>query len=138
MKATDLAVHPDHKGPPYLLKTKMRVDEMKTSDLEASTFQDKPAYRYIRKSDKLPTGAAGPPVARIKLFDPCGSWTWYIDSYDPQTRTAYGLVDGFEKEYGYIDMAELVALRNRFGLPIERDLYWRPTALDSLAESEEG
>jgi len=21
MKATDLAVHPDHKGPPYLLKT---------------------------------------------------------------------------------------------------------------------
>ena len=42
---------------------------------------------------------------------------------------AWGLVDGLEQEYGSVDMAELVAIRSRFGLPIERDLYWQPRPL---------
>ncbi len=100
-------------------------------DLEKSTFQNLPAYRYIRASDKLPIEAPddGTAKAMVKLFDPTGSWTWYIASYDPETRTAFGLVDGFEKEYGYISMEELVAIRGRFGLPIERDLNWKPRLL---------
>ncbi|KKK73646.1 hypothetical protein LCGC14_2891760 [marine sediment metagenome] len=56
-------------------------------DLEASTFQKRPAYRYIRESDKLPSlEPEEEPIARIKLFDPTGSWTWYIAAYDPETR----------------------------------------------------
>ena len=98
-------------------------------DLEASTFQKRPCYRYIRQSDHLPIEAPEEPIAHIKLFDPTGGWTWYIASYDPATRTAFGLVDGFEKESGYIDMPELVEARGRFGLPIERDLYWKPRPL---------
>lgn len=110
---------------------------MATKALEQSTFQKRPAYKYIRESDKLPTIAASAtdenPVAKVKLFDPTGSWTWYIAAYDPETRTAWGLVDGFEKEYGDISMEELVSFRGRFGLPIERDLYWTPKPLKELA-----
>ena len=98
-------------------------------DLERSTFQKLPAYRYIRESDHLPVVAPEEPVALVKLFDPTGSWTWYIAAYDPETRQAYGLVHGFDDEYGYISMAELVDIRGQFGLPIERDLHWTPKPL---------
>ena len=108
---------------------------MTTTDFEASTFQKRPAYRYIRGSDRLPRPQelGENPVAAIKLFAPSGGWTWYIAAYDPETREAYGLVDGFEKEFGYVSMPELVAFRGRFGLPVERDLYWKPIPLDEIA-----
>ena len=107
------------------------------ADLEASTFQKRPCYRYIRTSDKLPTydelaDIGNKAVAKVKLFDPTGSWTWYVVAYDPKTRTAWGLVDGFEKEWGPFSMEELIAVRGRFGLPIERDLYWEPRPLSAL------
>ena len=101
-------------------------------DLEYSTFQKRPCYRYIRESDHLPAEPPDNPMALVKLFDPTGSWTWYIAAYDPETRTAWGLVDGFEKEYGDISMPELVAMRGRLGLPIERDLYWKSKPLSEL------
>ena len=103
---------------------------MVKSDLEVSTFQKKPAYRYIRKSDNVPipgdTTDLTDPMALIKLFDPTGSWSWYITDYDPDTRVAFGLVDGFEQELGSFSMEELVDLRGQFGLPLERDLHWQP------------
>src|SRR3972149_3650563 len=108
------------------------------ADLEVSKYQNRPAYRYIRVSDRLPTIEEARnevvPMARIKLFDPTGSWTWYVNSYDPDSRQAYGLVDGFEREYGYFDMAELCALRGQFGLPVERDLHWTPRPLVECGE----
>lgn len=108
-----------------------------TTALESSAFQKKPCYQYIRTSDKLPTIdeslAIESPIAKVKLFDPSGSWTWYVAAYDPETRTAWGLVDGHEKEYGEFAMEELVAIRGQFGLPIERDLYFTPKPLEELA-----
>ena len=104
-------------------------------DYERSTFQNRPAYRYIRESDHLPAEAPEQATAWVKLFDPTGSWTWYIASYNPADRTAFGLVDGFEKEYGYISLAELVEFRGRFGLPIERDLSWKPRPLSECMHS---
>jgi hypothetical protein len=101
----------------------------KTRDPEASTFQRRPCYRYIRASDRLPALGTEDGLARIKLFDPTGSWTWYISEYDPETRRAYGRVKGIYTEYGYFEMAELVDFRGRFGLPIERDLHWTPRPL---------
>lgn len=103
-------------------------------DFETNTFRGKksPAYRYIRESDKLPALGEGDGVARVKLFDPTGSWTWYISEYDPETREAFGLVHGFEREYGYIYMPELVEFKGRFGLPIERDLHWKPRPMKEL------
>ncbi len=102
-------------------------------DLEASTFQGRPAYRYIRATDKLPALGATrdelDPTAYIKLFNPTGGGTWFVAEYDPATRVAFGLVDGLEREAGDFSMAELVDYRGQFGLPIERDLTWSPRPL---------
>ena len=108
-------------------------------DLEASTRSKLPAYRYLREADRIPpihatscaNGSAGP-MAIVKLFDPTGSWTWYVAQYDRESRLAWGVVDGDAKEYGYFDMAELVGLRGRFRLPLERDLHWTPQPLSEL------
>lgn len=99
-------------------------------DLEASQFQNKPAYRYIRASDHVPK--EGGTVALIKLFNPTGVGTWYIAEYDPETRIAYGLAHIHEAELGSFSMAELVEYRGRFGLPIERDLSWKPCPLSNI------
>ncbi|KKL28915.1 hypothetical protein LCGC14_2370370 [marine sediment metagenome] len=106
------------------------------TDLEASTFQKRPAYRYIRQTDKLPgidPGWVNDPIAKVKLFNPTGAGTWYITAYDPESRTAYGRADIQYNEYGFISMAELVDYRGRFGLPIERDLSWTPKPLSKCA-----
>lgn len=106
--------------------------------LEESTFQRRPCYRYIRASDRLPAIRdvlnRPDPVARVKLFDPSGSWSWFIAGYDPDTRNAYGVVHGQFKEAGDFSMAELVAFRNGLGLPIERDLYWTPRPISELLD----
>jgi hypothetical protein len=110
----------------------------RTVDPEVSTFQNRPAYHYIRTSDKLPTldeirqlGDSAL-VAKVKLFNPTGAGTWYLVAYDPDDRIAYGVADIFERELGDIDIAELVAFRGRFGLPIERDLHWHPAPVSQL------
>ena len=111
----------------------MTTSRVAQQDLEASTFQKRPAYRYIRQSDKVPalysTEHDDDPTAHVKLFDPTGSYTWYITEYDPEQHLAFGLVEGQDTELGYFSMTELVALRGRFGLPIERDLHWAPRPL---------
>ena len=60
-------------------------------------------------------------VVQVKFFTPWDRWTWYATEYDPETRTFFGLVDGFEKEYGYFSLDELEAVKGPFGLKIERD-----------------
>ena len=103
---------------------------MKT-DLEASTFQKRPCYRYIRQADKLPVRDqdATDPMVRVKLFNPTGIGTWYLTEYDPETRMAFGRCELQDAELGYVSMAELVDFRGRFGLPIERDLWFTPKPL---------
>ena len=60
-------------------------------------------------------------VVQVKFFTPWDRGTWYATEYDPETRTFFGLVDGFEKEYGYFSLDELEAVKGPFGLKIERD-----------------
>ena len=61
-----------------------------------------------------------------------GHGTWYATEYNPETKQFFGLVDGFELELGYFNLEELENLRGPFGLPVERDLYWKPTPLKNL------
>ena len=70
-------------------------------------------------------------LAVVKFFNPTGGWTWYATEFDGDD-TFFGLVDGFEKELGYFSLAELASVRGRFGLGIERDLYFEPTTLREL------
>ncbi len=109
----------------------------------SSSFQKRPAYRYLRRSDHLPRyeqtfTSPGHDIplsqieAKVKLFNPTGIGTWYVAAYDPEDRIAWGLADLHEREIGSFSMQELVDFRGRFGLPIERDLHWSPKSLATL------
>jgi len=105
------------------------------------------AYTYIPASAHLPVRAAqadaetfelvtdrftdtADPMVRVKLF--AGSWTWYLTEWDG-ISVAFGLVVGHETELGYVDLDELAEIRQRpFGLPIERDIHFRPTPLSQI------
>lgn len=72
-------------------------------------------------------------LARVKFFTPDSSWTWYASEFDGDD-TFFGLVDGFELEFGYFSLRELQGVRGHLGLPIERDLHFRPVPLAQLYE----
>jgi len=73
----------------------------------------------------------------IKLFNPCGSQTWYLTEYDPEQRLAFGYTAGVDfPELGYVSIEELESVRLPFGLKIERDLHWDATTkLSEVMES---
>ncbi|AQT68725.1 hypothetical protein STSP2_01897 [Anaerohalosphaera lusitana] len=96
--------------------------------------------------EKLPPlgsqdGKGGKALAHCKLFTPDSSFTWWILEAEPVKDRAgnvidyqmFGLVEGHCKELGYISLQELEELRGPLGLPVERDLYFRPTTLDQIA-----
>lgn len=101
--------------------------------------QKLPAYRYIRPADGLPELYANEtiadPIARVKLFTPDSSWTWYLTEFDGES-TAFGLVIGHETELGYIDLDELSAARGPLRLPIERDIHFTPAPLSTVRPTE--
>jgi len=73
----------------------------------------------------------------VKLFNPCGSQTWYIVAYDKATKEAFGFVDlgdSENAELGYISISELENLRLPMGLKIERDLWFEKMPLKEVME----
>ena len=83
----------------------------------------------------------GKAVVHLKLFTPDSSFTWYITEGSPITDDKgteadfhfFGLVDGLDKELGYVALSELESVRGPLGLPIERDLHWQPKTLEEIA-----
>ena len=71
-------------------------------------------------------------ICVVKFFDPTGSWTWYATEFD-EKDTFFGLVDGFELEWGPFLLSELKAVKGRFGLGIERDRYIGMPKLGDIA-----
>jgi hypothetical protein len=61
-------------------------------------------------------------LAYVKLFDPCGSWTWFLTEWDGD-ETAFGLVFGHETEWGYVSLRELAEVKGRMRIGIEIDTY---------------
>ena len=62
-----------------------------------------------------------------KFFDPCGSWTWYVMEGEEKGSGDWlfsGLVDCFEKEWGYFWLSELESVKGSLGLGIERDIFF--------------
>ena len=83
----------------------------------------------------------------LKFFTPDSNWTWYVTEgsqvdadgyYDTDKPKVdwmfFGLVDGSEKELGYFALSELMSIRGRFGLPVERDRHFTPITLEALKE----
>lgn len=72
----------------------------------------------------------------VKFFNPAGRGTWYVTEAEKQSDgdwLFFGLVDLYEREYGYFKLSDLQNVRLPFGLSIERDMYFKPTKLSELA-----
>lgn len=80
---------------------------------------------------KLSTQEGNPdPIAYVKFFHPLNNWTWYVTEFDGED-SFFGLVFGFETEWGYFSLKELEST-NVHGLGIERDVYFTPTPISEI------
>ena len=88
----------------------------------------------IKKLDKTPlysTENRNVVPVLVKFFAPWNGYTYYVieaEKIVEDNRTDYrffGLVTGLqEDELGYTMLSELQGIRGRFGLKIERDMYF--------------
>jgi hypothetical protein len=78
------------------------------------------------------------PIVHIKFFTPDTTWTWYVTEGAPANDDFifFGYVVGIEKEWGYFSLAELTAARGPLNMPIERDLYFKPTRFSEAIKSD--
>jgi hypothetical protein len=92
------------------------------------------------------------PMVYVKFFTPDSSWTWYategspVDENDIMIREGestpavdflfFGYVIGQDAELGYFSLSELEQIRGRFGLPVERNLYFEPCKLSEVTKGE--
>lgn len=68
--------------------------------------------------------------AVVKFFTPDSNWTWYAcegEKLEGGDYRFFGLVCGFEREWGYFTLNELKSAVGPLGLPIERDLHFNGT-----------
>ncbi len=72
-------------------------------------------------------------VVYAKFFDPCSNWTWYATEFDGKDLF-FGYVCGFVNEWGYFSLRELQSIKGRFGLGIERDLYFTPITIKEVKQ----
>jgi hypothetical protein len=87
-------------------------------------FKDYPLYSQEGVDD---------PLVICKLFDPCGSATWYLTEYDPVEKRAFSYVTGLQAdEFGYVSLTELESIERPFGLTIERDIYFAQKRLSCV------
>jgi hypothetical protein len=72
----------------------------------------------------------------IKFFSPFSNWTWFVTegSQEENDFIFFGLVIGFEKEWGYFSLQELQSTKVR-GVPVvERDLHFTPKRQSEIPE----
>lgn len=73
----------------------------------------------------------------VKFFNPCGAATWLFTELDADGDTLYGLCDlGMQcPELGYASLAEISSVTLRFGLKIERDMWFKANkSLEAYAD----
>ncbi len=71
------------------------------------------------------------PLVYVKYFLPFSHWRWYAFEFDGND-TFFGWVYGDYPELGYFSLSELEGIKGRFGLGVERDLYFTPTPLSEI------
>jgi hypothetical protein len=116
-------------------------DVMTTETIEpAVSWGNDAAYCIPKETAVLLKAQALEPaddaVVHLKLFTPDAGATWWISEWHDEDGEVllFGLCDlgmGFP-ELGYVSLNELMSLRGKLGLPVERDLYWTPTLLTEV------
>ncbi|MEA5508082.1 DUF2958 domain-containing protein [Halotia wernerae UHCC 0503] len=76
------------------------------------------------------------PIVYVKFFTPDSDWTWYGSEFDGED-TFFGLVQGLDEELGYFSLSGLQEARGPMGLPVERDLHFKPTPLSQLRSGDD-
>jgi hypothetical protein len=64
-------------------------------------------------------------LLRVKIFDPCSSWTWYVQDWDGED-ICFGWAEGFEKEWGSWSLTEMSQIKGALGIGLEVDVYFTP------------
>lgn len=67
------------------------------------------------------------PIVVAKFFNPSGAGTWFLISYNPESRVMFcyaSIFNDFNNELGYTSLDELEEFRGQLGLGIERDIYF--------------
>ena len=75
------------------------------------------------------------PIVYVKLFTPDANWSWFVTELSIDKDICFGLViSPFVKdgEMGYFSLNELKTVRGKLGLPVERDLWFKPKKLSDL------
>lgn len=83
------------------------------------TFAKYPLYSQDGKGNDA--------VVIAKFFLPGSGFTWYVTEAEKQTNGDYmffGYVEGLDSELGYFTLSQLQNVRGRFGLRVERDMYF--------------
>ena len=78
------------------------------------------------------------PIVVAKFFSPTGAGTWYATEYDPESKEFFGFVSIFgdwNDEWGSFSLAELENYQGKFGLGIERDLYFDEKRISEVVPS---
>jgi hypothetical protein len=78
--------------------------------------------------------AEAEPMVYAKFFLTGTGWSWYVTEGGAQDDDFlfFGFVIGMESEFGYFLLSELESVRNRLGLPVERDLAFREGRLTEV------
>lgn len=75
------------------------------------------------------------PIVICKFFNPVGIGYWFATEYIPDEKLFFGYVSLFgdyNDELGYFSLDELESVKGKFGLGIERDLYFKETKLSEI------
>ena len=72
-------------------------------------------------------------IAQVRYFSPYNGWSWYAVEFDGEDRF-FGLVEGFEVEWGYFSLSELAGVAVAGGrVPaVERDCSFYPQRIDNI------
>lgn len=71
-------------------------------------------------------------VAHVKIFDPCGRFTFFVTEFDGEDILFGYTVSPLGAdcdEFGYGSLSELQAVKGRFGIGLERDRYFTPCTI---------
>jgi hypothetical protein len=115
-------------GGDTVVKADKRTANNKTRGMKLLTQEIRRKLPSLYSQD----GKGGKAVAYVKYFSPSSSWSWYATEFDGKD-IFFGLVDGHCKELGYFSLSELESVNGPMGLPIERDLYWKPKMLEEIS-----
>jgi len=75
-----------------------------------------------------------------KFFYPAGGGTWHATQYNPQNKIFFGYVtlggnNDPNAEWGDFSLIENAVIYGRFGLGIERDLYFEEKPMSKVCPS---